>query len=90
MGLDSLELVVAFEERFDLRIPDEIAEKLVTPGHVHEYIVEVLSERRHAKVPEIEKEHIWAQIVEIVVKQLGVKPELVTRTARFVDDLGVD
>lgn len=38
MGLDSVELVMAFEERFAITIPDEEAEKMVTPRHVIDYI----------------------------------------------------
>jgi hypothetical protein len=31
---------------------------------------------------------VWRALQIIIVEQLGVKPELVTREARFVDDLG--
>ena len=56
MGLDSVELVVAFEEHFEIAIPDEIAENLITLGHVYYY---VLSKKRVAKVPEKAKNVIW-------------------------------
>jgi acyl carrier protein len=38
MGLDSVELVMAFEEKFAITIPDEEAEKMITPRHVIDYI----------------------------------------------------
>jgi acyl carrier protein len=38
MGLDSVELVIAFEEEFGLTIPDEIAEKMITVGDVYTYL----------------------------------------------------
>ena len=37
-SLDTVELVMAFEEEFDLEIPDEDAEKIVTVGDAIGYI----------------------------------------------------
>ena len=39
-SLDTVELVMAFEEEFDLEIPDEDAEKIVTVGDAITYIKE--------------------------------------------------
>lgn len=37
-SLDTVELVMAFEDEFNLEIPDEEAEKIVTVGDAIEYI----------------------------------------------------
>ncbi|MDP6525152.1 MAG: acyl carrier protein [Kiritimatiellia bacterium] len=37
-SLDTVELVMAFEEEFDAEIPDEDAEKLTTVGSIVEYL----------------------------------------------------
>ena len=37
-SLDTVELVMAFEEEFDMEIPDEEAEKIVSVGKAIEYI----------------------------------------------------
>ncbi|MBI3456184.1 MAG: acyl carrier protein [Candidatus Rokubacteria bacterium] len=37
-SLDTVELVMAFEEEFDLEIPDEDAEKITTVGDAIQYI----------------------------------------------------
>jgi acyl carrier protein len=37
-SLDTVELVMAFEEEFDIEIPDEEAEKLQTVGQAMEYL----------------------------------------------------
>ncbi len=37
-SLDTVELVMAFEEEFDIEIPDEEAEKLLTVGNAVEYL----------------------------------------------------
>lgn len=39
-SLDTVELVMAFEEEFGVEVPDEDAEKLQTVGSVIEYIKE--------------------------------------------------
>ena len=42
-SLDTVELIMEFEEEFDLEIPDEDAEKITTVGAALEYI------KNHAK-----------------------------------------
>ena len=37
-SLDTVELVMALEEEFDMEIPDEEAEKIITVGNAIEYI----------------------------------------------------
>ncbi|MCA9741591.1 MAG: acyl carrier protein [Deferribacteres bacterium] len=39
-SLDTVELVMAFEEEFDIEIPDEDAEKMVTVGEAIKYLKE--------------------------------------------------
>jgi acyl carrier protein len=39
-SLDTVELVMAFEEEFDIEIPDEDAEKITTVGEAIQYIKE--------------------------------------------------
>jgi acyl carrier protein len=39
-SLDTVELVMAFEEAFDIEIPDEDAEKLQTVGYAMRYLKE--------------------------------------------------
>jgi len=39
-SLDTVELVMAFEEEFDIAVPDEDAEKLTSVGEVISYIDE--------------------------------------------------
>jgi len=38
-SLDMVELVMAFEEAYDLEIPDEDGEKVRTPGDIQRYLV---------------------------------------------------
>ena len=44
-SLDTVELVMAFEEEFDLEIPDEDAEHLTSVGKALEYLEKRLQEK---------------------------------------------
>ena len=46
-SLDTVELVMALEEEFDIQIPDEDAEKILTVGSAIDYIKE--SRKKEAK-----------------------------------------
>ena len=39
-SLDQVEIIMRFEEEFDIDIPDDIAEKMLTVGDVVNYITE--------------------------------------------------
>ncbi len=43
-SLDTVELVMAFEEHFEIEIPDEDAEKVTTVGSVINYLKEKLGD----------------------------------------------
>lgn len=44
-SLDTVELVMEFEDEFDMSIPDEEAEKIQTVGAAVDYIVKVAQEK---------------------------------------------
>ncbi len=44
-SLDTVELIMAFEEEFDIEIPDDEAEKLTTVGKALEYLEKKLAEK---------------------------------------------
>lgn len=45
-SLDTVELVMEFEDEFDTSIPDEEAEKIQTVGAAVDYIAKVLKEKQ--------------------------------------------
>ncbi len=44
-SLDTVELVMEFEDAFDMSIPDEEAEKIQTVGAAIDYIVDVMKKK---------------------------------------------
>ena len=45
-SLDTVELVMEFEDEFDLSIPDEEAEKIQTVGAAIDYVAKVVKEKK--------------------------------------------
>ena len=46
-SLDTVELVMEFEDEFDMSIPDEEAEKIQTVGAAIDYIVEIMKTKEN-------------------------------------------
>jgi acyl carrier protein len=86
MGLDTVELVMAVEEAFELEIPDAAAEKMLTVGDMHAFLVSEISRLGRKGDSEL----IFDQMRAIIVRQLGVRPDEVIPSARFVKDLHAD
>ncbi len=86
MGLDTVELVIAVEEEFQIEISDADAAKLGVLGDLHDYIVQAI--RRRGETPD--EPQIWERLKTVVVAQLGVSPDEVVRSAHVVKDLLAD
>ena len=87
MGLDSVELILSVEDTFQVKIPDRDAEKLLTVGELHEWIVlELIRLER----PNVNRDVVFDLLRNLICFQLGIKPEKVVPSASIVKDLGVD
>ncbi len=86
MGLDTVELVMAIEEEFSIQIADADAEGLAVLGDMHAYVVRALRLRGDTT----DEGEVWQRLSAVVVEQLGVRPDQVTRTAHIIHDLRAD
>jgi len=86
MGLDTVELVMAIEEEFSIEIPNADAARLGVLGDLSDYIVAAL--RQRGATPD--EAQVWERLCALVVAQLGVRPDEVTRSAHVVNDLHAD
>ena len=84
MGLDTVEIVMAIEEEFQIEISDSDAEKMFTPGDILEFLLRTLEARGET----VDADAAWLRIQKIFVDQLGVKPGRVTKTTRIIEELG--
>ena len=48
-SLDTVELVMEFEDEFDMSIPDEEAEKIQTVGAAIDYVAKVVQEKKKSE-----------------------------------------
>ena len=87
MGLDTVELVMAVEERFAIEIPDEVAATLETVGLLHNFVVSQLQCRSLLPVDEA---GVFAQLRDIICEQTGVGRDRIVPGAYFVRDLLLD
>jgi hypothetical protein len=86
MGLDTVELVMIIEEEFGIEIPNADAPKLMVLGDTHDYVVRALRQRGDTT----DEAQVWERLSAVVVKQLGVRSDEVTRTAHMVYNLRAD
>lgn len=86
MGLDAVELVMAFEEEFHISIPDSAAEKMVTPKDVVEFVVQRLTAENRA----MPRDEVSARIKQIVLDQIGLSEAAYREEKRFIQDFGID
>lgn len=90
MGLDSVELVMRFEEDLGIDIPDAVAETLVTPRHVIDYAAARLEGTASADGEPWTRERIAAVVRNATFDECGVPPGKYHEDARFVEDMGID
>lgn len=86
MGLDTVELVMAVEEEFDLKISDADAARLSSVGGMQDYVMQTLRQRGTP----VDEQEVWKRLKALIVFQLGVRPDEVKREAEFVRDLKAD
>lgn len=86
MGLDSVELVMEWEDEFEIDIPDEAAGTMRSIGDVTDWITAHLAAigRPMARALVLEK------VCAITCVQCGTTRDQLTETTRFIDDLGID
>jgi acyl carrier protein len=87
MGLDTVELVMAVEEHFEIEIPDCVAGTLETVGLLHQFVLSQLQRTSHLPVDD---EAVFSELRDIICEQTGLEPDKIVRDAYFVRDLRLD
>ena len=86
MGLDTLEIVLGWEEEFDIRIPNEVAATIETPRQAGDYIEQALSSESRP----LPREEIDHAVKVVVIKQLCIDESIYGPDVKFVEEMGAD
>ena len=86
MGLDTVELVIQIEKAFSIAIPDHEAEKIVTIGDMHDFVMQAIDADGRA----LDADQVWGQLSDILSEDYGLPRAKITRDAGFIRDLGLD
>ena len=86
MGMESVELVLAWEEDFDISIPDEAAATFDTPRDVGDYIERILISEGRA----LPREEVDRIIKVVVIEMLALPESIYGLDVKFVEEMGVD
>lgn len=84
MGLDLVEMVMRIEEEFEITIPDEVAETLVTPRAVIDYLMTIPKVNEKSS-----RDYVHLSVFIIVEDESGVSRDHFNEDSRFVEDLGM-
>ncbi|HEX8127571.1 MAG TPA: phosphopantetheine-binding protein [Pyrinomonadaceae bacterium] len=83
MGLDTVELLMAFEEKFGVSISDADAAELTTPRKVTDYLLE-----KRAGGGGRSREEVALAVRRVIEEQCAVYD--FTEDSRFVEDMHLD
>lgn len=86
MGLDTVELVMAVEEEFEIYLPNAALEQVVTVGDLFA-LVRLHLDARAANSP---ADEIWQRLVEVIVQETGFGRGKIVPDATLVGDLRLD
>ena len=86
MGLDTVELVMAIEEEFELSISDGDAEKILTPQDMGNLIETILRESGRP----MPRESLDQKLKEITLDQIGISESEYRVDAEYVRDFRMD
>jgi acyl carrier protein len=88
MGLDTVEFVLWSENEFEIEIPDEDAQNILTVGQFTTYIHHKLLDI-HGSNATSEAE-IFKRIKKFLVSEFKIAAEKINHSSNFVNDFGLD
>lgn len=86
MGLDAVTLVHDVETKFEIEIGDRDASKIVTVGDLLDLVWKVVQKSDNS----ISRKTCDIRVITIIHDSFGIKKSEITRTASFINDLGID
>lgn len=86
MGLDSVELVMAFEDEFEIEFSNEVAARIRGVRDVVDHVATQLAAQGRPR----DRDLVLAMVLVITADQIGVPLDRLSEDTQFVADLGLD
>ena len=89
MGLDTVEFVIRCEKEFGLKLPDDELSLIYTVGEFTDLVHQKLLVKHGLKHCS-SNEAVLDKIKTLLIEEQGISESVITRNARFVEDLHMD
>ena len=86
MGLDLVELVISFEEEFEVNISDAVAVTFLTPRDVIDFLILTPEIRNNS----ITREEIAKKVWLILENEVGIGLSKFNEDSRFIEDMNLN
>ncbi|TWT90860.1 acyl carrier protein [Pseudobythopirellula maris] len=83
--LDASEIIREVEVAFGMTLSDSDCENIFVVGDLHRAVLAAVRRQDEAA----DEEEVWRRLHAILVRELGIEPERITRSTDFHSDLGV-
>ena len=91
MGLEYVELAMDAEEEFGISVPDNASQSVVTVGDFYDVVLALVREigRSELRARDDLEEYLWSRVTALAAEHAyEVSRDDITRSSRFVEDLG--
>jgi acyl carrier protein len=86
MGMDTVEIVLWAEQAFNLHLPDDEVSEIFTVGQFSAYLSQKIC-TTHGVNATITAQAVFERVKQMLIKDYGVQPALITLEAHFIRDL---
>jgi len=86
MGLDTVEILMEIEERFNVSVPDDLAGGIETVGQMRDEVVRLLVAAGREESAELRQE-VWDGIVAATAEVMVMDPALIRPESTWVGDI---
>ena len=85
MGADLIQIVYRVEDEFEILIPDETIEKMISPENIIDYLM-----NQTEIGEESSRDYVAITVWRIIEEETGISPRDFDDNARFTEDMGLD
>jgi acyl carrier protein len=93
LSLESVELLMAIERHFQVSIPDQDSELMMTAGDIHRYLCTAVTKLEPSlegpSARQWSEEELWDSVRALLAEHFGISPEKITPTTHLIQDLGL-